>query len=112
MFYKDGIAKTEILWSPPTENTDGSPYGETQHGGYELGVVRDGSPDPVPHISVPAAYSVTSWPMSELGLDYGVHQIALRTVNARGVVSAWSGQIEIEKRDERIPAAPTNFSCA
>lgn len=112
MFYKDGVVATTINWIAPSEYVDGSAYGSSDHAGYELGVVRvDGQP-PVGHISVPAAYEITSWPLGELNLGYGETRIALRTVARNGLTSMWSDSIVIESRDEREPNAPVNFSAA
>jgi hypothetical protein len=111
MFYKNDVRATQISWTPPTEYTDGSAYGSSDHAGYELGVLRDGQIQP--HISVPATYDVTSWPLNELNLvEYGDHEIALRTVTQNSIVSAWSTTIVVENRDEREPTAPVNFSAA
>lgn len=108
MFYRNGNPATVIRWTPPSQYTDGSPYTESDHKGYTLGILTNGQIEPF--VDVPVALSGNSYPIADLGLPYGLSEIALRTVAANGTTSVWSATITVENRDERTPNAPMGFT--
>lgn len=109
MIYRNamGDVATQISWTAPSEQADGTAYGDAEHAGYELGVIRDEGI--TPHVSVPAAYAVTDWPLDQLELDTeGQHEVALRTVDTDGRTSAWSASV-LFTSELAGPNAPTGL---
>lgn len=106
---KNGKELSAIQWMGPTERTDGTAYGAEDHAGYELGVYDVVLTDYKGWVTIPDAYQVNEWPLSELNLnEKGSYSIALRTVDKGGRVSVWSDPLYIEVTDAR-PKQPTGF---
>lgn len=109
---KNGNEATTLNWIAPTERTDGTRYGATDHQGYELGVSdpaveNDGF---VSFVSVPAKYEISKWPLDQLNmLSEGLYEVALRTVDSRGRVSPWSSPLSFSA-GLAVPSAPTGLS--
>jgi len=95
-FFKDGNPVTNIDWTPPSTRSDGTPYVDTDHKGYELGLSNPNDPTDgfVPHISFPTSLGATSWPYDQLNITAeGDYEAALRTVDNGDRVSVWSNPI-------------------
>ena len=80
-----------IRWTGPTTYTDGRPYGQVDHGGYELEL------NGLPAIAVPTAWNVAnsySIPAAGLpNLTQGNNAVRMRTVAANGQVSDWTNPV-------------------
>jgi hypothetical protein len=98
MLYKNatGEAIDKISWKAPVTRTDLTLYDATEHAGYELGILHPGEAEPLAHIFFPALYNTTEWPLAELSLSDGRHELYLRTVDTHGLVSEWSDPIVVE----------------
>ena len=107
LFYKDTLPVTELHWDAPSARVDGTVYGATDHAGYELGVEESGAF--IPFVSVPAVYSVTSWPLADLNFtEERAYSVALRTIDTAGRVSAWSAPVVFTVA-LASPNSPTNL---
>jgi hypothetical protein len=98
-----------INWTAPQTYTDGRPYGEADHGGYEVEVnASEGL------FAVPVSWNVGglySYPIADLpGLKQGANAIRMRTVAANGEVSVWTDSVSFEYRS--VPRPPTNLAVA
>lgn len=109
---QDGAVVTTLAWTPPTARVDGSVYRAADHAGYELGVSDAANPADgfAPWVSVPAAYGVSVWPLSDLNMvEDGVYEVALRTVDTGGRTSAWSTATTFTAATA-APEAPTGLA--
>lgn len=105
--------KTNLSWTNPTRNTDGSDYDHaTQGAGYELAfnVEPDSQVDAV--VSLPFALG-TTFDMIDLqayqNLPYGDHTVGLRVVSREGGASAFA---VAPFRKVAIPLAPAGLAVA
>jgi hypothetical protein len=109
IYLKEGVPVTDLHWAAPTSRTDGSAYGTSDHKGYELGV-EDINGNISPWVGVPAAYEITSWPLSQLNMDEeGIHAVALRTVDSGDRVSEWSASVTFVA-EVAPPKSPTGMA--
>jgi hypothetical protein len=96
------LAKT-ISWTGPTKYVDGTPYGQADHGGYELEI--NGSLS----VAVPVAWqqdNTYELPVAGVaGIVQGDNTARMRTVAANGQVSDWTGSVTF--RHASIPDAPS-----
>lgn len=96
----------DITWTGPATYTDGLPYGQADHGGYELEV------NGLNGIAIPVAWNVQNvytYPTLSLpNLRQGTNTLRLRTVAANGQVSDWTGAVTFPLLS--TPKAPTNVS--
>lgn len=80
-----------LTWVGPTQYTDGLPYGQVDHGGYEVEVNGSGL------FAVPVGWNVANtyeFPVRDLpGLKQGTNSVRMRTVAANGQVSDWTGVV-------------------
>jgi len=94
---------TTINWTGPTTYTDGTPYGQTDHGGYELEV--NGSLA----VAVPVAWqqdNTYEMPIAGLpGIRQGENSVRMRTVAANGQVSEYTPSVTFPFLS--TPKAPT-----
>jgi hypothetical protein len=92
-----------IDWIGPDTYEDGTPYGQADHGGYELEL------NGLAAIAVPVAWNVSnaySLPIAGLpNLRQGNNAIRMRTVAANGQVSDYTGVVTFPYLS--IPKAPT-----
>jgi len=107
------VNPTKLSWKAPTTNVDGTPI--TYALEYEVGVVQtDGSISPlmvVPsQLQTDAGYEA---PIGDLGLDYGIYEVVLRTFakDAPERVSDWSNPVGFAI-SEQIPNAPLELRVA
>ena len=95
-----------ITWTGPTQYTDGRPYGQADHGGYEIEI------NGTVGVAVPVAWNVQnvySFPIANLpDIRQGNNAVRLRTVAANGQVSDWTGAVNFPYLS--TPQAPTNVS--
>jgi hypothetical protein len=95
-----------IEWTGPTTYTDGLPYGQADHGGYELEL------NGFPAIAVPTSWnSDNKYTLPVIGLPnlkQGQNAIRMRTVAANGQVSDYTGVVTFPYLS--IPKAPTNLA--
>lgn len=93
----------DIKWTGPTTYVDGRPYGQADHGGYELEL------NGLPAVAVPTAWNTAnlySLPVAGLpNLTQGDNVVRMRTVAANGQVSDWTGPATF--RYLSVPKAPT-----
>lgn len=98
--------KTKLTWYGPTEYVDGTPYGQTDHGGYELEINGQVG------IAVPVAWnSASTYELPILGLPnikQGDNVARIRTVAANGQVSEWTPAVTFQWLS--VPKAPTAFA--
>lgn len=96
----------DLKWTGPTTYTDGRPYGQADHGGYELEI------NGLPAVAVPAAWNASnqySLPIAGLpNIKQGANQVRMRTVAANGQVSAYTPVATFQYLS--IPAAPVNLA--
>jgi len=96
------LAKT-ISWTGPTTYVDGTPYGQADHGGYELEI--NGSLS----VAVPVAWqqdNTYELPIAGLaGIKQGDNSVRMRTVAANGQVSEYTPSVTF--RFVSVPSAPT-----
>lgn len=97
-----------ISWTGPTTYTDGLPYGQSDHGGYEVEVNDTGL------FAVPVGWNVNNtyeFPVKDLpGLKQGTNSVRMRTVAANGQVSDWTGVVTFPYLS--IPNPPVNLAVA
>jgi len=110
---QDSQPATHLQWDAPTARTDGTPYGAADHAGYVLGIadatVTGGFRE---HVSVPAAYDVTEWPLDQLNItDPGIYMISLATVDVNGLRSAWADPFSFTA-SYAPPSPPTGLSAS
>ena len=95
-----------LTWTGPTTYTDGRPYGQTDHGGYEVEV--NGNPG----VAVPASWNVANtytFPVADLpNLRQGDNTVRMRTVAANGQVSEPTPMATF--RYLSTPKAPVNLA--
>ena len=95
-----------VTWTGPTQYTDGRPYGQVDHGGYEIEI------NGVPGVAVPVAWNVQNvyqFPIASLpDIRQGNNAVRLRTVAANGQVSELTGSVTFPYLS--TPEAPTNVS--
>lgn len=96
----------DITWTGPTTYTDGLPYGEADHGGYEIEI------NGVAGVAIPVSWNVQNvytFPVISLpNLRQGTNALRMRTVAANGQVSDWTGAVTFPFLS--TPNAPTNVS--
>lgn len=99
------MSKTVLEWTGPTTYEDGTPYGQADHGGYELELNGELA------IAVPVAWNVDSKYSLDLagvaGVRQGDNTARMRTVAANGQVSEWTGSVTF--RYLSTPLAPQNL---
>jgi hypothetical protein len=92
----------ELYWTGPTQYVDGTPYGQADHGGYDVQLNGVGV------ISVPVAWNVDlqyTLPVEGLpGLKQGDNTASVRTVAANGQVSDWTPPVTFQYAS--VPKAP------
>lgn len=97
-----------ITWTGPTTYTDGLPYGQADHGGYELEV------NGTPGVAVPVAWNTNNtytYPVAGLpNLKQGTNSLRMRTVAANGQVSAYTGAVTFPYLS--VPKVPTALAVA
>lgn len=111
-FYNGNTPATRIRWTAPTTREDGSAYAASTHRGYVLGVSDPGNPNDGirAHVSVPAAYDVSEWPLDQLNItEPGDYEAALATVDSDGQQGAWSSPFAFEAR-LAPPSPPTGLT--
>lgn len=95
-----------ITWTGPTTYTDGRPYGQVDHGGYELEVNGQTA------IAIPVQWNTANtytYPVVDLpNLHQGTNALRMRTVAANGQVSDWTGQVTFPFLS--IPGIPTHLA--
>jgi hypothetical protein len=95
-----------ISWTGPTTYVDGLPYGEADHGGYELELNGSNA------VAVPTAWNTSNQytlPILGLpGLKQGDNTVRMRTVAANGQVSDWTGPVTFPYLS--VPKAPVNLA--
>ena len=95
-----------ITWTGPTKYTDGLPYGQADHGGYEIEI------NGLAGVAVPVAWNsqnVYQFPTADLpNIKQGTNALRMRTVAANGQVSDWTGVVTFPYLS--TPEAPTNIS--
>lgn len=93
-----------VTWTGPTQYTDGRPYGQVDHGGYEIEV--NGSSV----LAIPVAWNTANtytFPIADLpNLKQGDNTLRMRTVAANGQVSEWTVAVTFPFLS--VPKAPTN----
>lgn len=96
----------ELKWVGTTSYTDGRPYGQADHGGYEVEVNETGL------FAVPVGWNVNntySFPVADLpGLTQGTNSVRMRTVAANGQVSDWTPSATFQYLS--IPQAPQSLA--
>jgi len=94
-----------VEWTGPSTYTDGLPYREQDHGGYEIEI------NGVAGVAVPVAWNVAnqySFPTNQLpNIKQGNNTLRMRTVAANGQVSDWTGAVTFPYLS--TPQAPTNL---
>lgn len=97
---------TNLTWTGTTQYTDGKPYTQADHGGYEVEV------NGVVGIAVPVAWDVDNqytFPLADLpGVVQGANTVRMRTVSAAGVASEYTPLVSFEYRS--VPQVPTNLA--
>lgn len=95
-----------IEWTGPTTYTDGLPYGQADHGGYELELNGKAA------VAVPTAWNVSNnytLPIAGLpGLKQGDNVVRMRTVAANGLVSDFTGAVTFPYKS--VPKAPVSLA--
>lgn len=90
-------------WTGPSTYTDGKPYGQADHGGYDI------ESNGTLLVSVPFAWNasnVYSFPVTSISnLVQGTNTVRLRTVASNGQVSDWTGSVTFPYLS--VPSAPT-----
>lgn len=101
------MART-ISWVGPTQYVDGTPYGQADHGGYELEI--NGSLA----VAVPVAWQADNTyelPIAGLpGIRQGENSVRMRTVAANGQVSEYTPSVTFQFLS--VPQAPTALTVA
>ena len=96
----------KLLWTAPTQYTDGTPFGQADHGGYEVEV------NGTSQFAIPVAWhqdGVYEYPITELpGRVQGTNSARMRTVAANGEVSDWTGVITFPYLSRPLP--PTSLA--
>lgn len=93
---------TKINWTGPTTYVDGRPYGQADHGGYDVelnGQVL---------LSIPFAWNTAntySLALDGLPVKQGTNAVRLRTVASNGQVSVWTAPVSFPYAS--VPNAPT-----
>ena len=94
---------TTLRWTGPTAYTDGRPYGQADHGGYDIEINGTLS------VSIPFGWNaenVYSVQLADLsGVNQGDNTARVRTVAANGQVSEWTPSVTFQFLS--IPQAPT-----
>jgi len=92
-----------LSWTGPTQYVDGRPYGQADHGGYELEV------NGLPAVAIPTAWAADNhytFPIASLpNLTQGSNALRMRTVASNGQVSDWTGTVTFLYAS--VPQAPT-----
>ena len=95
-----------LRWTGPTTYTNGLPYGQADHGGYEIEVNGQSA------VAIPVAWNVNnqySFPTEDLPhLRQGANALRMRTVAANGQVSEWTSPVNFPFLS--TPEAPTNVT--
>lgn len=97
---------TNLTWTGTSQYTDGTPYTQADHGGYEIelnGVVG---------IAVPVAWSTDNqytFPLKDLpGVRQGANTVRMRTVAANGTASEYTPLVPFTYLS--VPQVPTNLA--
>lgn len=95
-----------LQWTGPTQYVDGRPYGQADHGGYEVEVNGAGL------FAVPTAWNVENvytFPIVDLpGLAQGANSVRMRTVAANGQVSEYTPAVSFTYLS--VPLPPTSLA--
>lgn len=97
---------TKIQWTGPSTYTNGNPFGQADHGGYEISV------NGAPAVAIPVAWQSNNeyeFDLAALNLGVGSYSVTLRTVAANGQRSVPTNPVTFQIVDERIPNPPTNL---
>lgn len=95
-----------LKWKAPDRYTDGQPFGQADHGGYEVEVNGQSQ------FAIPLAWDADGfyeWPIVDLpGLAQGANKVRMRTVAASGTVSEWTQPVSFTYLS--VPLPPTNLA--
>lgn len=95
-----------LSWTAPTQYTDGKPFGQADHGGYEVEVNGQ------PQFAIPLGWDADGlyeFPVVDLpGLAQGANKVRMRTVAANGEVSDWTGYVSFTYLSRPLP--PTSLA--
>lgn len=98
----------KLLWTAPATYTDGKPFGQADHGGYEVEV------NGTPAFAIPLGWDADGqyeFPVVDLPfLAQGANKVRMRTVAANGEVSDWTGYVSFVYKSRPLP--PTNLAAA
>lgn len=96
---------TNLQWTAPATYVDGLPYGQADHGGYEVEV------NGLAAVAIPTAWNEEgrySFPVLQLpNLKQGTNAVRMRTVAANGQVSDWTGVVTFPYLS--VPKAPVDL---
>jgi hypothetical protein len=108
------MANPSILrWLGPTTFTDGSPYTEADHAGFEVQIDKNGVPG-IGAVAIPVGWSTNGsyeFPLATVVEGSGSYQVRMRTVSKNGNVSNWSSGVTFVI-DDRVPNPPTSLQVA
>jgi hypothetical protein len=101
---------TTLSFTHPTQNTDGSPFGEADYAGTEFAFREVGGTQWAPTIAVPVAFGdgTGTLELAQLSLPRNVElEMAGATVAKNGNKSEWSLPSNSFIFDARVPLAPS-----
>lgn len=102
------MADKELQWTGPSTFTDGKPYGEAEHGGYEIEVNGQAA------VAIPLGWDSDNqyeFPLADLPhVKQGDNAARMRTVAANGQVSDWTGSVTFPYAS--TPRPPANLVVA
>lgn len=103
-------SNSNLRWTGPTAYVDGTPYRQADHGGFEIQVEKNGTPQ-ISAIAVPVQWSTNNqyeFPIATIVDGSGTYIVRMRTVAANGNVSNWSEPLSFVV-DDRTPNPPTSL---
>lgn len=96
----------DLNWTGTTQYTDGKPYTQADHGGYEVEV------NGVTGIAVPVAWETNNlytFPIKDLpNIRQGANTVRMRTVAANGTMSEYTPLVTFTYLS--VPQVPTNLA--
>lgn len=98
---------TKLAWSGPLLNVDDTTFTAAQYAGFELEIRR--GPEAT-QVAVPVAWrddGQYEFPLTNLGIGYGVANVRMRTVAVGGLVSEWTNEVILTLAAP--PGPPTNL---